>query len=784
MKNTTLQKAARNLSVLGEYDIALCEGIFQGLSLVAVLKIAALAVILLTTGAVAKTTSPVALPNNHAYQVVLRDYLATLTEADFSLELKPLAFDEAWVAEDEDLHRLWVATRSLPNAMGLTLAADNFLLKTIESEEGVRMRAGKRGSQGIPGVSIHPDDTVWWASWDYPGNPYRGSHAVRNRAFVVAAVDMIMLDQLHTSGTHWVANARRSDFLGGTLAWLAHVYHDVRDDLPEPVRTAYEQGLATFVGRLTEWGPTAVCDNMDMKAHVGLAYLAATFKEGTLVDQARAYTARALRLVHPAGMIRDASGLDATYNGIALYDIVWASAVSAWPEFSETLRRMSELKAYLTLPEPDVANFLGPSHFSTRTSGDAANDQWTGGYHRDLAIAMRTDEALYLMYGGRAKRDTHWAAPDREVMLTETRRSIEVFNEKSLQPSTQRFTSWEAGWWGSGRVNYAHDYYVKGFYDRLRSLRDDQDPLTLPPFSRPDATFIRTFPDQAMQDIPANERDAFLVVRFANYGAVIYSGPIGRTRYMNFAGGALSAFWTPSGGSILLGRTGQPVNPERTRQTWADWRLWPTHALSGATPSGDAFSTARVRRRVSTVAYEIGAESAVATVDGPIGKHHDGSRAAQNGCITGDVRYQRRFTLDAKGVAIETRLESDGTDTVTDLCEILPVFLREMRLQDEVPHRIRFEIDGALSEATESFADGVTAVHIERFDGGAVIRFETPQRVRLGEVWTDNYQTRAAVRNLLIDLLGQDKGPVPLPNVTLRYRIEPGRSRTPQPTKD
>lgn len=264
---------------------------------------------------------------------------------------------------------------------------------------------------------------------------------------------------------------------------------------------------------------------------------------------------------------------------------------------------------------------------------------------------------------------------------------------------------------------------------------------------------------------------------------MIYTGPIGRTRYMNFAGGTLSAFWTPAGGSLLLGRTGQPVHPERSRQTWADWRLWPTHALSGATVGGEAFSTARVRRRVSTITYEVDDKMAVVTVSGPMGKAHDGSRAAQNGCLTGEVRYQRRFTLDAKGVAIETRLESDGSDTVTDLCEILPLLFKEKRLQapphraadlGEVHHRVRFETGGARIEATETFTDGVTAVHVERFGGSAVIRFATPQRVRLGEEWTDTYQTRMATRNLLIDLLDGKTEPVPLPNALLHYRIEPG----------
>ena len=243
---------------------------------------------------------------------------------------------------------------------------------------------------------------------------------------------------------------------------------------------------------------------------------------------------------------------------------------------------------------------------------------------------------------------------------------------------------------------------------------------------------------------------------------------------MNFGGGALSAFWTPTGGSLLLGRTGQPVHPELSRQTWADWRLWPTHALSGATPSGAAFSTARLRRRASEVKYEVGATSATVTLSGPLGSQSDKSHTAEKGCLAGQVRFSRRFEVGPQGLAIETRLDSDGADQVTDLCEILPVLLKETKAQGEVPERVRFQVGEAVVDPPEGFVDGVTAVRIDRFAGSALIRFETPQRVRLGETWTDNFQSRMAVRNLLIDLLGPHDGPVPLPTIVLRYRIEPG----------
>ena len=102
----------------------------------------------------------------------------------------------------------------MPWTRGLAVAADNFVLANIESPDGIRMLAPSRIPADDADIRrfgapfAEPGDTVWWAGWDYPGNPYRGSRAVRNRAFVMAAVDMIMLDKLHESGTDWVANGR------------------------------------------------------------------------------------------------------------------------------------------------------------------------------------------------------------------------------------------------------------------------------------------------------------------------------------------------------------------------------------------------------------------------------------------------------------------------------------------------------------------------------------------------------------------------------------------------
>ncbi len=744
-------------------------------------KFAAIAIaIFLMTGPFHPTQAAEMLPQDHSYQVVLRDHLAQLQEADFEIPLDKITFDPTWVSGNNDLHRLWLlfgipeynrfdkSFTSLPSMRGITIAADNFLLANIESDEGIVMDVGWDRQPGA-----FPADNAWWSNWDYPGNPFYQSKALRNRAFTAVAVDMIMLDHLHESGTDWVANGRRSDFLGGNMIWLAYVYHIVRKDLPKPVQEAFETGLAKFVDRLTEWGPTAVNDNMDMKACAALVYLVKAVDDGPIVDKARAYVRRNLdRIVHPAGIIRDAGGIEASYSGIALQYLVMATAASRWPELSEALGRMSDLKAHMTLPEPDGENVYGPSNFSLRTSPGYPNDQHSY-VQRDIAAAMIRDEALYLMFGGRRGRQGPWASPSPDAMLTAVQQGIDQMNAL-LTPSDRRLTPWVRRHWGSTMANWAHDYYTPGFYDRLVHLHQTNDPLTLPPVARPDARYMRIFPDPARTDLAESDRNTFLIVRFQNYGATFDAAPLTwykPQRLTGFSGGTLSSFWTPEGGSMILGRSGGRAD---TDNRWEDWRIWPVHALSGVTPTGGAFSSARLSRNVAEVDITRGDGWARAEIRGPIGARYDSSRAAHNNSIEGLVEFRRRLLFEERGILIESSLIADGADQVAELYEVIPLFLGEVQNLDDIPHRIQLRSGDNWLDATADFQDDVTAVRVERFNGALSITFQQPQRVRLADrPFETTYMSHASTRNLLVDLLPGNRRPAPLPSVTIRYRISP-----------
>lgn len=724
-----------------------------------------------------------ALPQQHPYQVVLRDYLAGFAERDFEVPLAPLSVRGSTLRNEDDLYRLWILTRSFPATMGLLLPARAFTLRDIEAADGVRMSLAVRAPHPDGEAAADAVDTLWWATWDFSGNPYRGSAAVRNRAVAMAIVDMLMLDALQEQGTHWVDNVHRSDYLGGCLSRMAYVYRHAREHMPPAVSAAYEKGLGKFVARLCEWGPTGVNNNMDTHALVAAAYLEAGLgRESSLANAARGYCQQVLKEFHPAGMIRDAGGLEASYNGIALYNLAWACSVTPWPELRVMLNKTSRLKALLTFPEPDGRVFWGPSHFNTRTSADSAADQWAFP-PRDLAIAMRAPDAAYLLFSGRTARPPNWAAPSPREMETAISEAVQRLNAIAWRPNPGRFAVWRASWWATGDFNFAFEHYLPGFYAHVRRLASGADPAALPPMAARGEPSVTVFPEP---DTPcaADEDNTFLVARYPDFSAVVYTGPLGKHPYMNFGGGALSAFWTPTAGCAVLGRTGKPVQPAESRQTWGDWRVWPAHALSGETATGGVFSSARLDRANATVRYEPRPGGYLVRYGGRL-QIQPGT--GQAGPTPEDALplFTRTIGIGPRGVAVNSALQFDGPEPITTVHELLPLALFDDRLQPAPAGRdtrfhVAFETPGGVMDGSRDGSPDVTSVIVRRWNGAVRIAFDRPQRVRLGEQWQDTYMTRIRVVNLIIDLptasLDAEKGH----RWSVQYRLSPEADPTPR----
>ncbi|MBI4025099.1 MAG: hypothetical protein HY360_08965 [Verrucomicrobia bacterium] len=684
----------------------------------------------------ARSVSAASLPQDHEYQRALRAYMATLTENDFIVEIRN--FTEPRDAPPaEELFRSWILCSAgwKPAIRGVALPSSQFTLASIEAKDAV-MRPG-----------ADPAALAWLAAWRHPENIYCGSAEIKRRAFVIAAIDMMMLNALHEQTPR--GNVNRSDFLGGTLIWLAYVHGVVRNELPADVRTAYETGLRKFIKRLEEWGPQCEMAGMDLFAAVGLKYAALALADPQVEQTATSYAQRLFtdpRHFHPAGYFVDANAFDASCNGISLYFATWAALLSDWPFAKEAVAKAYRLKNHLTLPEPDGRNYFGPSHFNSRASADSANDQ--GGWpYRNIGAAMVTEEALYLA-----------PLPPPKVLSQMPGGLVQMLNDQLAGGgAANRPIPWQESHWINS--NFAYNHCPTNFHARLTQLATIQPEKFQLPFSRPEK-FIRAFDK------------TFLIAKFDRFGVVIHTGvvspePAKGEKPGGFGGGALSAFWTPETGSVILGRR-RGMQDEKF-DTYNDWRIWPTHAVSGQTADGKVFSSARTESPETE--YQLREAGAEVRVAGLIPNRN----VAQGVTLQGQISYTRRFAVNADGLDVATVVKPDGRDHLSELYEVIPIFLRDRAAQNEsVQAKIQFEANGRWSDATVELRENVTATRVTRFNGAILIKFSEPQRVRLSpEAWQDFSQSRASCRNIMIDLLGISDHPVTLLSAEVQYRIMP-----------
>jgi hypothetical protein len=307
-------------------------------------------------------------------------------------------------------------------------------------------------------------------------------------------------------------------------------------------------------------------------------------------------------------------------------------------------------------------------------------------------------------------------------------------------------------------VNFAYQHYPKGFYAHRIALEKQQDMSRLPVLRQ--ENFIRPF---------GNE---FVVVKTPAHAAIIHTGPIGDPNNpdagLGFGGGTLSAFWTRATGAVILGRGIGSWSP--ASKTMLDqWRLWPAHAIIGMTSRGKVFTSAHIIKPETTV--ESDGKSYTVTARGRIPQ----SRPGGEKLLSGVIDYAREFEPTAGGIRITTTLTGDGQDEIAELYEALPVFLRDNDKQRKVtPTLIELRADGKWIAAADTYTSEVTEVRLTRFGKAVTVTFDRSRRVKLAPAdWSDTYQTRAACRNVLIDLLENGDAPATLKDARqISYRFE------------
>lgn len=649
------------------------------------------------------------LPTELDYQKKLRQFLATLTEKDFDVaqaEIKPVASDSM-----DDLYRLWMLTLHQLDGSTARLPASAFTLQALEANKGLV----------LPCPTLECQMLAWLAHWDYAGNPYKGSRALKLRAFVLAATDLMMLDHLYE---HAPQGANRADFLGGNLIWMGFTYGVVKDVLPKETQTAFATGLKKMVRTIDKWGPTGAMTDMDLFAPVGLGYLVKDLDDRDIADIIVRYSQRLFtdpHYFHPAGYFVDNGCFDTSYNGISLYFGTWAALMNTTPAARDAIARAHRLRAHLNFPHPDGV-FSGPSAMASRCSSDPPRDQWQFP-PRMQAAGMVTDEALHLV-----------PLPTDAVLKAAPAAVVNRLNGTLAKPRPASPQPWRETHW-SGYLNFAYEHYPKGFYDRRRKLVEEKSPLLQPLYQR-DETFVRDF------------GKAFIIARLGGFAAAIHTGPVGGIhkewqRPYGFGGGQLSAFWTAETGPVSLARRRGVQG--HIYDTFAEWRSWPVHGVTGLTVAGDLVTSTRVQQ--PEVEIDCQHDRGRIHVKGPLPAYQADKKLVAPTAWT----YDRSFNIDAKGVRIHTMVRGNGTDKLAELYETIPLFLRETAAQ-KMP-TIRWHTGKEWAEAATQ-ARKVTAISIERFKGEVHIEFARPVTARLSpEVWRDGFQTQAECRTLLVDLL-------------------------------
>ncbi len=719
------------------------------------------------------------LPQNHPWEVTLRNYMASLKTGDFDVPLKHLSWNPAWAASDEELYKWWLAFRDLPDDKEIQMDSRYFLLSSIQPGDGQIHMAIGRGKYSVLSAAF-------WAGFDYPGNPYYNSRAVKLRALIPAMVDMMMLTQYQEDGHK---SFQRSDFAGANLIMYAYPFFVGQDVLPANVRAAYLEGMREMRAKIITWGPTGIFADMDSFALVGMWYMAKATGDPGDIAAAKAYTDRDIkRWFYNAGYMGHGDAFDATYNGLALYFYTWVGMISDYQPVIDVIRKMITLKSYLTVPDPD-GYWNGPSHFSTATSGPVSSDQWND-YLRDVADGMVTDKALYLLEGNGVNRNYGWEIiPDKSYMESAAARlgipgilihGFSGYRRAAPAPFTSLLKSsyvpliWKPDhnqhWINGNAQIFICDGYRDGFYKKIISLKKTNSPLLLSPWQRK-AGFIKVFSNNTSHP----DSCAFVVAKLGGYGAIIHTARLSNWgkatgSLSGLGGGALSTFWTPGTGTVINGIAAGYQNPD-LHDTWGNWTQWGDNAISGVNGDGKPFSSARNRFPRAVARVSADSTQAVVIAEGQISSNTDGGRTAPNGAIQGKVHYRRTFELSPAGLTITSKLTSDGQDKAKELWEMIPVYLQNGGNQSGRT-AVLFQVNGKAVPASTSLTRGVVAIQLRRFGGVVNITFEHPQSAKLSVPREINYQVHATTQNIMIDLLHSGGKAVPLPKqASVTYTI-------------
>ena len=619
----------------------------------------------------------------------------------------------------------------------------------------------KDGQLWLPAYPTTPCHLAWAYTWDRPWNPYHGDKHVARRAAIIAIADLLMQREsvyYYNSG-ETERSQSRSDVHPGiegfSLTFNAFTASRVIDALPADVRAAWREGLVWYARRIAGARPFGP-ENMQLAVPVAFHYAYLATDDPYMRELSQRWMDMLLREHYDeAGYIRDGGSPDASYNGISIHRLAEYYSITGSERMLEVLTQINTLKRHTTLPEPNPEAagrnaWLSPSHFNFRSQDGFANDQYGG---REVQFAVDVPNAAPFLR-------RHW---QRDLTLDTLRQWVK-------RADSQPFKRYRGPFRWGGRV---HNW---GKVLTLPYLLYHQDEDKL-------AALVKSGAQLAVRDEQRYTRELggeFFVVRRPTYAAIVYAGPAkrgdnGLTNYGNmldreggylngFAGGGLSAFWTPEAGSLLLGRMTAFEAYERKTKTLPNddylipgWRDWLNNHIIGQTRDGKILTSARTPAPEPT----FDPEQATLAITGVMP-----NELPKQGRITeANVRYQRDYRFEDDRVEVHVSVTSDQSLTLRSLYETLPV-----RVADDTTLSLRLD-DGRTVALGDQPVEDVRAIVLRRSTGGAEVRLSEPRTVApLGVKVLSRQRTRVHGRAVHIALPTRLNAKTP---VSLGYSVAP-----------
>ena len=721
---------------------------------------------------------------------VLYHWLAHYTATDFDLPRTEITYDANFFASDENTFRF----RSAASNVGRTLTDGGAKILQIPSSAFLLSNFDQAGKLVIQRDSNYviadPIAGAWFYLWDYPGNPNYMLPKLMNRSFAYAIAAMVWLDNQHHLGKEL-----RTDYAGGSLIRFAVPYSAGKALLPPVVQAAYEQILVKMFNRLNTWTLTKIFGDMEIQAAVGMYYTAKALGSQTYYTQAAARAQYIYeQMISGAGFEKHENGADLVYQGIAQYFMTWLlSATQADPQAEPLygwllpyIDRSCKYVNYLTYLDPVTGakrNPLSPSHYHAANGGGLGSSIWNSGYKSFLTGGMYSNQCRTLLQNQIG--DTYIQYPLTETpaqMRTTIQSILGAGNYLNMASTDCNGTSGQGRWsvrcastdvptapaaenhWTNDTTfHFNYLYYKPGYYAELKA--DLAANAAWNKFPHQFSTnYIEQFSD--FNEPLANKKGWFVTAKSSSLHTIWHIGGLAwrnsATNIAGFGGGAISSVGTT--GPIIMGADrGNQDNPFLI----TDWRIWPTHHIAGQDSSGKYFGNARDRELSRTVTQN-GNQSVQAIVTGNIGVTSN-PLTNPSGNIKGNAAYRRELSFSqTTGISVLSRITSNGTDTVTELNEIIPVYLYNTNFNDCAlrPSEctvISLKVGSSWVAPSTSYTLGVTAIRLTRLNTSIYVTFSTQQSVKLSPSEVTLAREPQHYRTLMIDLLGNNGSVVSLP---------------------